>query len=97
MRSRFLEHLLDSGIYWIKYSLGYFFNLFVLRPNKRYIGQKLTKLVAINIPDNTRRTIATAPLNSVVVQYKTMTIIAVNTLKIRSAVPMFLFITSKLI
>jgi hypothetical protein len=62
-------------------------------PKGQYNGQKLTRLVRIKIPANTKRTIATVP-EIMFVKYNTPTITAASILATLSIVPMFDFITS---
>ena len=63
----------------------------VLKPNKAYKGQKLTKLVRTNIPAAIKRIIPKVP--EMIFEKKRMRMMtAIETLRTRSAVPILVFI-----
>jgi hypothetical protein len=70
------------------------FVLHVLMPNGAYNGQKLIKLVRINIPARIRSTIATVPL-IISAKYNAAITTATSTRKILSINPIFFFIIVK--
>lgn len=72
--------------------ITYYFFLQVLIPKGKYKGQKLTKLVSVNTAANTSNTMPKVPL-MVPVKYSAAIIIATINLIMRSAVPIFVFIT----
>jgi hypothetical protein len=79
------------------YSLSdYFSTLQVENPNGAYSGQKLMRLVNTKTPAKTRRIIPKVPL-TVFVKYNTAKIAATINRTIRSALPMFFFITNFLL
>ena len=63
----------------------------VLIPKGEYNGQKLTKLVRINMAPRTNKTIPTVPV-TVPVKYNTAKMIATITLIVLSVLPIFFFI-----
>ena len=60
-------------------------------PNGKYKGQKLIKLVRINIPDKISNTILSVP-DITFVKYSITTTAAISILIILSATPIFFFI-----
>jgi len=66
----------------------------VLIPKGRYNGQKLNKLVRINIPAKINNMIAMVP-EITCVKYRITTIAAITNLIAMSMVPMFFFIRLK--
>jgi hypothetical protein len=70
---------------------NYFLSLVDI-PNGKYKGQKLIRLVKMNIPAKANKTIATVP-EMISIKYRMAIAIATTTRRRRSILPIFGFIT----